>query len=166
MTLHASARGRKIILNREGVLTWSVFLGVFLSIVGVFLPWGKETHPPGRFGRYDGLLGVQLLPGTIVLIGSAFTAVFFLLHVKTTLRVFGALALLFGIITVFCTLTWVLIPDSVGWYWGWWRYGLTLIISGEPMYMVLYGAYISFTGSFLTLASMISLRFLRRVKSN
>jgi hypothetical protein len=144
-----------------------VFVGIVLSILGVFLPWGNETHPPGMFGSSgDDLLGIQLLPGTIAFISSVFTAAFFSLHMKARLRGSSVLALVFSIFTVFCLLTWILTPDAVGLYWGWWKYGLTLIIRDEPMYMILYGAYISFTGAVLTLASMISLRFLEHLKSN
>lgn len=146
-------------MESEAILTWTVFIGVFLSIIGVFLPWGKGTWPPGMYAGQDEFLGVQFLLGTITFISSVFAAVFFLLHMKRKMRGSSVLALLFGLIMFFCTLTWVLIPDSVGVHWGWWKYGLTLV-NGYPLYIVFYGAYISFTGSILTLASMISLKFL------
>jgi hypothetical protein len=147
-------------------MTWTVFFGVFLSIVGVFLPWGRKTLLP-IYGWHNDFFGIQFLFGTVAFISIVFAAIFFLLHMKRELKGSGILALLCGVITLVCILTWGLIPRATGLHWEWSEDRLALLDSPHyVLYVILYGAYISFTGSILTLASMVSLKFLKRFKTD
>lgn len=147
-------------MRNERILTFTVFIGLFLSISGVFLPWGKEEWGPWYTADPRYLAGVLLLLGTIAMIGDVAAAVFMVLHLKRKQRYWLVSVFSGGLIALFCSLAWISNPDALKWYWDWRQgYGLCLTIS-SPSYKVLYGAYISLAGSIVTSIGAI-LKFLR-----
>lgn len=116
--------------------------GFVLSVSGLFLPWGEREWPPGVMARPNYLLGIELTLGQFALIGCVVTAVSLLLFRIRNQKYSIAFALLGGLITMLCSLAWILNPGA-------------LALSGWPPYRVLYGAYVSLIGSILTLLNTI-----------
>lgn len=138
-------------MRLERILNFANVSGLVLSISGVFLPWGKRELVSHFMAWRVYLVGVQLLLGTIALMGGAVAAIFLLLHAKKKQRYWLVPVLLGGLITLFCSLVWISNPNAYAWYWDWHQeYGLVPFRTGHIPYKVLYGAYISLAGSITT----------------
>jgi hypothetical protein len=143
-------------MDSERIRILAIVVGLFLSILGLFLPWAKEESGPWFMAGQGYLLGVLLLLGTMALISNIAAAIFLVLHVKRKQRYWLVPVLLDGLTASFCSLAWISNPDVLGWHWDWLQeYGLVLSITSMYSYKVLYGAYISLAGSITTLVGAI-----------
>lgn len=121
---------------KSGISTLASLIGLVLSLCGLFLPWAERKWIPWIMGS-DYLLGVELTLGQIALVGCIVTAVSLAYHILRNQRHSLIFALLGGLITVFCSLTWIISPGA-------------LVFSGWPVYYeALYGAYATLIGSVL-----------------
>lgn len=121
---------------KSGISTLASLIGLVLSLCGLFLPWGERKWIPWIMGP-DYLLGVELTLGQIALIGCIVTGVSLAYHILRNQRHTLTFALLGGLITLVCSLTWIIKPGA-------------LIYSGWSVYYeALYGAYATLIGSVL-----------------
>lgn len=139
---HISLSMVATIMTSERIWLLIGVTGFFLSILGVFLPWGQPGAYAYAYGFLRTLLGLELVVGTFALVGSVVNGAslfFFRLGHK---MVWCAVMLLGGLITLVSSLTWILIPGI-------------LAPVGYTTYTVLFGTYICFTGSVLTSTAAI-----------
>ena len=99
----------------ERIWLFVAVTGLFLSIVGVFLPW-SEQGPHLRTFTPDLLhtvYGYELFLGIYALVGCAIdgaSILFFKIGLK---RLWCSVMLVGGLITLVCSLTWILAPGAV-----------------------------------------------------
>jgi len=118
-------------------------IGLIFSISGLFLPWAKREWIPGIMVGSDCLLGVELALGQFALIGCVVTTISLLRYRIRNQRYSLIFVLLGGLITMFCSLAWIINPG-------------VLTPSGWPVsYRVLYGTYISLIGGIVISSSAI-----------
>lgn len=125
---------------KNGISTLASFIGLVLNLGGLFLPWGERKWILGIMGS-DYFTGVKLTLGQIALVGCIVTAVSLSYHILRNQRYSLIFALLGELVTLICSLTWIINPGA-------------LIFSGWPVYYeALYGAYVTFIGSILVSAN-------------
>jgi len=130
------------IMTNERIWLLMGVTGFFLSILGVFLPWGQPERIPRVYAILSVLLGFELFTGTFALLGCGVSGVSLFFFRIGRKMLWSAVMLLGGIITFVCSLTWILIPGI-------------LATGGGLTYRVFFGAYICFTGSILTSTTAI-----------
>ncbi len=99
----------------ERIWLLMAIIGLFLSIVGVFLPW-SEQGPHLRTFTPDLLhtvYGYELFLGMYALVGCAIggaSIVFFKIGLR---MLWCSVMLVGGLITLVCSLVWILVPGAV-----------------------------------------------------
>lgn len=133
-------------------LSFASALGTVLSLLGLFLPWGTLTWPPNVMG--DGfpnqVLGFEVVIGDFALAGCLLSILVFVLDLS---RLNRSIKFVFTGETVvaFFSLLWILDSRHLNLVWAW-NWGLT---SFRPAYWApMYGAYVSFIGSLITLSAI------------
>jgi len=113
--------------------------GVFLNVVGVFLPWGQEVWPAGVMGPHS-KIGIGFPLGIITLVGSIIFVLSFLMLELKEWRLAINLMVIGGVAATVSPLLWIMNPG-------------TLSLSSLS-YRVVYGVYVSFIGGCLELIGM------------
>jgi hypothetical protein len=131
-------------------------LGIVLSFLGLFLPWGTLTWIPGVMGGVfpvfpNQVLGFEVVMGDYALAGCLLGIFAFVLGFSRP-NCFIELVFAGEALVAFFSLLWISYSALLKSVWFW---NLGLIIFSGPMYWVpMYGAYVSFIGSLITLSAI------------
>jgi hypothetical protein len=128
-------------------------LGIILSYVGLFLPWG--TYPSGIFGYFGTLFGYELLLGSFAFVGCIITTISWIMNMRKPKRWSLGLMLLGGLIVIFASSIWILDTRFYPWFWDMTGNHITLHAFIPSLQILSYGAFISLFGSIIT--SIISI---------
>lgn len=132
-----------------------VITGLVLSILGLFLPWGKERYLPW-YGVVRGyVLGIELWLGTQVFVGCIVAGVCSFFYVTREKKYWLVPVWLAGLFAMYSTLVWIVNPNAATLHWGWVEVHSFRLVS-NPGYIeetVDFGAYMSLIGSFIISSS-------------
>jgi hypothetical protein len=119
--------------------------GILLNFLGVLMSWGKKFP----WIESPDLPGYGFLLGTLALVGSAVSAIFWIIYLRRAV-VYGLIMTVLGELTVLSASSiWIINPYVFPWRWGQTTTGLGFNTLGG--YYVPYGAYVSLQGSIVTL---------------
>jgi hypothetical protein len=134
---------REIRMVRERYWLLSAIAGLALSAIGSFLPGGQTRWIPGVYTALGTLSGFELFWGILALLGCVVGGASPFLYKMGHKMLWSAVMLSGGLLTLICSLTWILVPG-------------TLAPGGGLIWTVLYGAYICLIGSILTSVTLIN----------
>jgi hypothetical protein len=133
--------------NIQRSLSLTSASGTVLSLLGLFLPWGTLTWPPNVMGGFPNqVLGFEVVIGDFALAGCLLSILFLVRNIS---RPKQSVKFVFAGETVvaFFSLLWILGSRylTFGWTFG----------SFKPAYYApMYGTYVSFIGSLVTLSAI------------
>ncbi len=136
------------------ILLCSELIGIALSIVGLFLPWGVFSWPKDAMSlSRDYAFGFEVLTGSFALTGCLTIIVSLARNIRR--KKMPRKGIFAGeTVIAFFSLLWILDSRNLSWAWG--RSGGPFSLSTfYPGYFLpIYGAYISCVGAIITLTSI------------
>ena len=135
----------------QKILSFASALGTVLSLLGLFLPWGALTSPPGWMVRIpDQVLGFEVLIGDLALAGCLLSLSALVLNFSRPNR-FIKFAFAGETCVVLFSLLWIVDSHNLSLIW---VRDLGLIFLGNAYWTLMYGAYVSLMGSLITLSAI------------
>ena len=117
-------------------------LGLFLVVLGSFLPWGNRSWTPGQWSADGDVLGMHVFLGQLALAGCVTATLFQILFLARNRKYPLMLVLIGGIVATVGPAIWIVIPG----------------FPNPPQslrYEALYGVYVSLIGGIMILTSAI-----------
>jgi uncharacterized membrane protein len=130
--------------SREQIVRLGFGLGVFLAILGLFLPWASVVHGPWMVLVRGLLFGIELPIGNLALIGCIVAVVFFF-GGKRNPKVSTALMFIGALICVSAMFTWILQTKTLAWNWEWrpvYGGGRVILVSESPKSLLERGTFL------------------------